>query len=353
MLMRFLERVEIGRSIGLYSGAQIEWGDLNAAAMNFNIGYTRWRDGEAISDKTQFDVASLTKIVATSLLSMHAVEAAKLDLEEKLVYYWPELKGWGEHYTLADLLSHQTPLAAWHNFAALLPESKWGSDFARAEITRLCLEYPVRRTEDGKLDASTEYTDLGFILLGTLLERVLEAPLCDSFDRLVVQALELESTCFGPISYPKHVNCACTKWYKGLPLQGIVDDDNARCMGGVAGHAGVFSSATDLGKICRALLKADTRLPFSQKTLQKFWDAKATNSRFALAWDRATGHDSLSGMPESKQILGHLGFTGCSLWINRDSHKYWILLSNRNHGVLPPSELAGIRRDLGKIANSE
>lgn len=350
MHMQFYEKLETGRCIGLYSGLQIQWGSVTGAQEDIAMGQTRWRGGCEIDGETLFDIASLTKVVCTSLLCMYAVAEGRLCLEQSLSHYWPELKSWGDDFNLAQLLAHQTPLAAWHNFAAQIPQEQWGEPQARTAMKALCLQYPLRRKDSGELQASTEYTDLGFMLLGFLLENALGDSLDALFMRHVAQPLGLENTCFRPQVLER---CACTKWVKGLPLQAVPDDDNARALGGVSGHAGLFSCARDLGVLCRALLTEDARLPYLAKLLESFWDYTPQASRFALAWDRATGEQSLSGMPQSTNVIGHLGFTGCSLWLHRQTRRYWILLCNRTHGVFPPDRLAGIRRELGQIANSE
>lgn len=256
------------------------------------------------SEATLFDIASLTKPLSTVTLAMLALEAGKLSLGDRPR---PE-------FTVEDLLSHASGLPAWK----LLGHS-------RDEILHAVMQEPL----ESPPRTVARYSDLGFILLGATIEKSLGAPL----DRLFAQRIATPLTIGTTFNPPDHAACAPTE----NGLQGSVHDENAQAMGGVAGHAGLFSTARDVSRLAHALVTAwhgarSSSLPrlVPQARLRQFWTPSTVpGSTWCLGWDRPAATGSSAGTRWPREGVGHLGFTGCSLWIDPPRARWVVLLSNR------------------------
>lgn len=247
--------------------------------------------GAADAD-TVFDVASLTKPLATASLVM----LKGIGLDETV----------RPGVTVFHLLSHSSGLPAWK---LLGPDPVTA---ARAEP----LAYPT--------GTRSIYSDLGFILLGDHVARRCGRSLAELFRDAIAAPLEIETT-YAPAFDPSRI-APCEG------LRGVVHDENARAMGGVAGHAGLFSTARDVAVIARALLAAwrgDGGL-FPPDALRRFWSpANVPGSTWCLGWDRPSPGASQAGTRWPRSGVGHLGFTGCSLWLDPPRGRAVALLSNR------------------------
>jgi len=191
----------------------------------------------------------------------------------------------------------------------------------------------------------TQYSDLGFILLGWLVEAITGQCLDSAFDRLVASRIGLKSTFFVPVargiaqSPPIDMDqIAATEFCptRRRILLGEVHDDNAWVLGGVAGHAGLFSTAGDVQAICEAWLDAwsgSSGAPLPGKVVREMWDRDATpgDSTRMLGFDTPTPGASSAGSKAPASLVGHLGFTGTSLWIEPASRVTVVLLTNRVH----------------------
>jgi CubicO group peptidase (beta-lactamase class C family) len=257
----------------------------------------------ACSDATPFDIASLTKPLSTVTLTMMALEAGKLALDDRPR---PE-------FTVEDLLAHASGLPAWK----LLGHS-------RDEILRAIMHEPL----ESPPRTVARYSDLGFILLGATVENALGAPLDQLFRERIATPLALDLT-----FNPRHRElCAPTEH----GLQGVVHDENARAMGGVAGHAGLFATAQEVSRLTHALVTAwhgaRSMLPrlVPRERMHQFWSASTVpGSTWCLGWDRPAATGSSAGTRWPRDGVGHLGFTGCSLWIDPPRARWVVLLSNR------------------------
>jgi CubicO group peptidase (beta-lactamase class C family) len=207
-------------------------------------------------------------------------------------------------------LCHATGMPAW----------KLLGDGARSEIVDRVRAEPLERPAG----TSSVYSDLGFILLGDLLERVGGTTLDQLFRAEVAPDLDIG---YGPREPER---CAPTE----NGLCGVVHDENARALGGVAGHAGLFSHARDVAEICRSLLRAwhgEAGL-VAQSTLRRFWSpCDIAGSTWCLGWDRPSTVASSAGNRWPRDGVGHLGFTGCSIWLDPSRGRAVVLLSNRVH----------------------
>jgi len=299
---------------------------------------------------TLFDVASITKAVVTSVLAMGEVAAGRLALELPVVELLPEFAGPERaRVTVRQLLSHSSGLPAhrpfWRQVAA--------SPSERRAISLLAAREPLEY-EPG---ARSVYSDLGFIVLGWLLERVGGERLDVAARRLITAPLGLEATTFMSLSDPEErarvlgersiaATQLCPERHR--VLIGEVDDLNAMAMGGIAGHAGLFSTATELSRIAAALCGAwrgdgagagGVAPLVDRDVIRTFWSpAGVPGSTWRLGWDGPAAVGSQAGTRFSRTGVGHLGFTGCSLWIDPARDTWIVMLSNRVHPAVPKDD---------------
>jgi len=293
---------------------------------------------------TVYDVASLTKAAMTSVLTMQLVDRGTLSLEEPVAARVPDFQGPGKDgVTLRHLLAHASGLPAHRPFwssAAAAPSERWAISLMAAHEP---LEYPT--------GSKSVYSDLGFIVLGWLLERAAGLRLDVQAARGILQPLGLGSTTFVNLSDTEararllsNRSVAATQLcpQRRRVVLGEVDDLNAYAMGGIAGHAGLFSDATDLGLLAGALCAA-WKSPtgsniVSRETIRAFWSpAGIPGSSWRLGWDGPAPEGSQAGSRLSRAAVGHLGFTGCSLWIDPERELWIVMLSNRVHPEVPPA----------------
>lgn len=275
--------------------------------------------GDAIGNTDEpklFDIASLTKPVCTATLCMLLSEEEKLD-SGLLRNDMAEIEA---------LLSHTSGLPAWKPYYLEIPAEEIGSEKAKQYILNAIRNEPRL----SKIGVLCEYSDLGYILLGDLLEKTTGKPLDKLFQEKIANPLGLRQTRFGPVA-----NALPTEycpWRKKV-VQGTVHDQNAFAMGGVAGHAGLFSTTDDLHIFMKALTAAARGESswLRQKTACAFLDFETRHGTFVLGWDTPTFGTSSSGRYFSPHSIGHLGFTGCSIWCDLDRNFWVILLTNRTY----------------------
>ncbi len=267
---------------------------------------------------TLFDIASLTKPLSTATLAMMAIEEGALALDDRPR---PDV-------TVEQLLTHSSGLPAWKRLGD-----------SRAEVLRAVAAEPL----ESPPGAVARYSDLGFILLGAAVEHALGEPLDAAFGRRIAQPLGV-GTAFGPRD---PAACAPTEG----ELRGIVHDENARALGGVAGHAGLFSTARDVSRIVHALVAAwhgvrstsTPRLLSPARVRQQWTPSGVPGSTWCLGWDRPAATGSSAGERWPKDGIGHLGFTGCSVWIDPAQARWVVLLSNRVHPTRANEEIKQLR----------
>ncbi|MBO4349694.1 MAG: beta-lactamase family protein [Proteobacteria bacterium] len=335
----------------LFSAAQLVVSDNHKNLVSLAIGKTRVfkskNDFNAISlpvnARTLFDVASLTKPIATASLMMKAIEEKVFSIHQKLVSidgmaFPPYLLS----NTIGDLLSHQTELVAWADFHGKLPRRD-DHENALRHVMHQIAQMPPR--EDGK---SWCYSDLGFILLGMMLEMAYGMDLGRVFNQKIARPLGLEKDMmFVPLEHVNRELITATCPFEGAYIQGHPDDANARALTHIAGHAGLFANAEAIAAFVRALLSKD--FPVIPEVIDAFIAYQSPRTPYALGWDRPTSDDSLSGRKKGDHVIGHLGFTGCSVWIDLDTQRSVTLLTNRTHLNQTPQSIAQLRRDIYKI----
>jgi len=286
------------------------------------------------SDDTVFDLASLTKVLATTTLVMRQVERGLLSLDDPVARHIP---GWRDEgavvVTIRDLLSHCAGLPA---HLPLYRDHRGRAAF-EAAIVHTPRSYEPR--------ATSVYSDLGFMLLGFVLDAI--APLATQFDTLRVHMGNIQDLQFNPPAVWKR-RTAPTRldpWRQRL-LIGEVDDDNAWALDGTAGHSGLFGVVGSVGECARHFLQVlDGRTgAFTRETAQTFITRRTEipGSSRALGWDTMLPTSSC-GTRLSPQSFGHVGFTGTSLWIDPERSIYVALLTNRVHPTPDNNAIARIR----------
>jgi CubicO group peptidase (beta-lactamase class C family) len=298
---------------------------------------------EPMTEDTIFDAASLTKVVATTPAVMLLVERGKVKVDERVSVYIPEFTGEGrETVTIRELMTHTSGLPE-----DIETKTDW---HGQAEaIKKACAE--KLRTPPG---TSFKYSDINFILLGEIVQRVSHTPLEVFVQREIYGPLKMTDTGYLP-SPEKLPRVAPTEVVDGKPWRGVVHDPTSRHMGGVAGHAGLFTTAADLARYARMLLNLGeldgVRIfkPETVKLMTTVQSPRAISAKRGLGWDIDTAFSGPRGEIFPVGSYGHTGWTGGSLWIDPFSKTFVIFLSNRNHPTEAGSVIA-LRRKLGTLA---
>jgi CubicO group peptidase (beta-lactamase class C family) len=288
---------------------------------------------------TPFDLASLTKPIATATVVMRLADTGSVALDERVGVHFEEWRGpERREATVADLLEHASGLPS-----RLLDQAPAGRREFEHDICTLPLEYAPR--------ARSLYSDLGFILLGFLAADRGSASLADQF-AAVVSPIASGLTFTLP-SDTRRLAAPTTAMdedlRRGRTLVGEVHDNYAAALGGSAGHAGLFGTAPDVGAYAGVVLRAargDTRgpAPFRPSLVRRFTTRSLVpGSSRALGWDTMLPTSSC-GTRMSSSAFGHVGFTGTSLWIDPARDRYFVLLTNRAHGGGSLEQMRDVRR---------
>lgn len=292
--------------------------------------FTYDEDAPAVTPATVFDLASVSKVVATTAAAMILHQRGRLDLDARLGDILPGFVIGMEHgsgkvrVTLRMLLTHSSGLPGYVKF------------FETCSTPEALLRAALQLSLEAQPGSRTEYSDPGFILLGKALEVLAGEPLDAFCNREIFAPLGLATTCFRPVaaSWSAIPPTEHDTWFRNRVIQGEVQDENASVLGGVAGHAGVFSNVADLLRFARCILdrgrSESGEQIFNSATLDLFATRQTTpdgKSR-ALGWDVPTPPSS-SGQFFGPRSIGHLGYAGTSLWIDPDQSLAVALLTNR------------------------
>ncbi|HEX2092510.1 MAG TPA: serine hydrolase, partial [Longimicrobiaceae bacterium] len=309
---------------GVFPGAALVVGRRGGVVRMRGYGRPgRPAPGPVDGDGTLYDLASLTKIAGTTAAVMALVEDGRLRLDAPVRRYVPGFTGrWKQRVTVRHLLSH----------TAGLPAGEWlyGSARSPEGALRKTLEVPLLRPPGERM----EYSDLGFILLAEVAERAAGEPLDRYLARKVYAPLGMSSTMYLPprVSWPETAPTALDS-ERDYVLWGVVHDANAFRLGGITGHAGLFSTARDLAVFAQTMLNGGsygTRRIYSPETVRRFSQTRTMPGRRALGWDTPALRSS-AGSYFSPRSYGHTGFTGTSLWIDPERDVFVVLLANRTY----------------------
>ncbi len=306
-----------------FPGAYAAVGDARDEPLAYAAGRIDWAaDAPPPDPETLWDLASLTKVVGTTSAVLRLVGEGRVALDAPVQRYLPE---WGgperARVTVRHLLTHSSGLPAWRPLykEATSPES--------------ALALVVATTPDTLPGVRYVYSDLNFILLGTITARVSGRPLDAQLRERVFAPLGMLDTRYRTpaAELPRIAPTEYDPW-RQRKVRGEVHDENAYALGGVSGHAGLFSTGADLARLGRAYLNGgelDGRRVFDGRTLAEFTRVQDTSvSRRALGWETPTGSNS-AGHYLSPRAFGHTGFTGTSLWMDPERGVYVLLLTNR------------------------
>ncbi len=301
----------------------------------------------SVDGDTIFDLASLTKVLATTTIALQLRARGDFDLEMPVRDLVPTWRAEDRTQVLVrDLLEHSSGLPACRDYFRTLGDRE---GFVRA-ISEEPLEYTPR--------TRAIYSDLGFILLGVVLERCGGESLADLFARW-----RADIGVAGPLDFRPplewHPRTALTEHYeaRGTTLQGVVHDQNAEALGGVAGHAGLFGTAAAVGAVARWWLQRlqgddDAALGVRARDAEMFTRRSTVpGSSRALGWDTMLPTSSC-GTRMSARAIGHTGFTGASVWIDPARDAYYVLLTNRVLASNTSDEIQKVRRDFHDAANT-
>lgn len=269
---------------------------------------------------TVFDLASLTKPVATATCVMKLVEEGRLDLDDPVAQHISEFAASGkESITIRHLLTHQ---------GGLIADNALGDydDGPEEAVRRICALKPQAAPGERFI-----YSDVGFIALGKVVEKIAGKNLHEYSQAAIFQPLGMLETGFLPREELK-LRAAPTQRREGKWMPGEVHDPRAYRLGGIAGHAGLFSTAGDLARYARMMLAAGDERVLRPETIATMTAAvRVSRGTRGLGWDKRSPYSSNRGEGFSGQAFGHGGFTGTAIWIDPGLDLYVIFLSNRVH----------------------
>jgi CubicO group peptidase (beta-lactamase class C family) len=338
--------VKQGLMAGGFPGAAVVVGRRGAIVWEKGYGSPDWGFGlpSVQVRSTLYDLASLTKVVATSAAAMVLYDSGKLKLDAPVSRYLPQFRGGDKgRVTVRDLLTHRSGLPAGRSLAL--------AHNAR-QARRLIIETPLEVPPGTR----SEYSDVGADVLGFVIEAIAGERLDRFVSRTIYRRLGLQNTMFVP-GRERRARVAPTENnpLRGYPIRGEVHDDAAFALGGVAGHAGLFATASDLAVFAQMMLnrgKYNGVRIVSDTTVARF--TQRTAGSRALGWDMCIGGGSC-GFHMGPRSYGHTGYTGTSLWIDPDQQMFVIVLTNWVHAapsahVAPIAVLADVRSDVADIA---
>ena len=333
---------------GVASGIAIAVGRYGRLIHLRGYGTTDWAPGsDAVSDSSLFDIASLTKVVATTTAAMMLEEDGRLDLDRPVRLYVPELKARAKAaITSRMLLTHS---AGFEAGAPLYRKSRGRAAFLR-QINLRPLKY--------KPGTGSMYSDWDMVVLQSVIERIAKQPLDSFVAQRVFGPLGMRDTRFNPdrsdAALLRRIVATENDPARGGLLRGVVDDQNAFALGGVAGQAGLFSSARDLAVFAQMLLdggghRGTTLL--HPETIARWTARQMPMSSRALGWD-APAPGASSGHYFSPRSFGHTGYTGTSIWVDPERSLFVVLLMNRINSRGASDEHLPIRRAVSDAVQS-
>jgi CubicO group peptidase (beta-lactamase class C family) len=345
--LRKIDQV-VARAIksGGFPGAAVVVGRRGAAVWEKGYGNISWVGrNPVVPTRTIYDLASLTKVVATTTAMMILHDEGKIHLGDYASRYLPSFSGGGrDAITVQQLLEHRSGLPAGRDL--------WRLAYTPSDARRAALSSDLECMPG----TCYIYSDLGADVLGFIVEEITGQNLDDFVQHRVFQPLGMQDTYFRP-HWTLRDRIAPTELTppRGYPLRGEVHDENAFALGGVAGHAGLFSTASDLAIFAQMMLNGGqlngVRI-VSDSAVRLFTRRADVPGTRALGWDTC-GHNGSCGKYLSARAFGHTGFTGTSMWIDPDRDLFVILLTNRVHAARarrPAKVIADIRADVSDAA---
>lgn len=338
-------------------------------------GFHDYSKSRPVTTETIYDLASVTKVVATTQVMMFLESRQLIDMERTVADYLPELKSTNKgNLLIKDIMAHEAGLIAYiPHFAKTLEGGKWKSGYYKAapeegfnvpvaenmyasdalpdSVWKWTVESELRRLPHGRRKHSYLYSDLGMYIMQKVMERVINQPLDEFLEQNFYDPLGIYSLTYHPLKKFDKERIAPTEQdgtFRRSLVQGYVHDQGAAMLGGVAGHAGLFGTANDLAIIMQMMLQNGNyggRNLLERKTIKNFTDRQSAQSRRAWGWDKpALERDKggNAGVLASKNSFGHTGFTGTAVWADPDNNLIYVFLANR---VYPSADNNGLFKD--------
>ena len=340
--------VETGIRAGIYPGAVLVIGRRAGVIHARGFGHLTWSTRSPVPspDSTLWDLASLTKVVGTTAAVMRLLEEQRIELDAPLVRYLPRFTGGGrDRVRIRQLLDHTSGLPSYLEFFRLTR--------TRDSAISLLYRTPLRRPPG----TAVEYSDLNFLLLGLVVENVSGEPLERFVTRTVLEPAGMTRSPYRPGVTTARQTAPTGQW-RGHPICCRVNDQNAERMGGVAGHAGLFSTGVDLARFARLWLNhgsVDGRRVFQPATVRTFLTPDSAAATRLLGWERPDPRyrdDSAYGHLLSQRAFGHTGWTGTLMWVDPDRDLFLVLLTNRSFGPRMGHSIRALRAVRGALADA-
>lgn len=333
---------------GVFPGAVLAVVDDKGVLYQQSFGYSQLEPVKNMMKKeTIFDLASLTKVVATTIAIMQLIEKGQINLWDYIKPYYPDLPKDKEEITIFNLLNHTSA------FQAIV--CLWNQGFTYEEKIRYILNLPL----ETRVSEKVIYSDINFILLGDLIWQITGQRLDEYATQHIFCPLRMSMTVFNPLKnlpFTNKKDYAATekcKW-RDRVIVGEVHDENAYSFNGISGHAGLFSTVNDMCIFLQMLLNRgvyrNMRVLSSQsvRLMIKDWTYNLTSHR-GLGWDLIKNPHSSGGVLFTPSAFGHTGFAGTSLWIDPELRLGVILLTNRVHPTRENQEIISMRPRLHNL----
>lgn len=329
------------RSKNVFPGGVLLIGHQDKVIFHKAFGrYTYSDKSTKVKTKTIFDLASLSKVVGTTSAAMLLSDLQKMNLQDQVKKYLPEFaNNKKDSINIYHLLTHRSGLPAFRPF------------YKSASSAEEVIDKVMNSKLSFEPGTSARYSDLGMITLQKVIEKITNSTLDKFLEENLFSKLEMTNTLYNPRGKLKK-ECAPTEYdsyWRKKTIQGEVHDETASLLNGVAGHAGLFSTSTDLAKFAHVLVNNGLwgeKQIFSPVTIEEWTTQQFENSSRGIGWDTKYGKYSSAGKLFSKNSFGHTGFTGTSIWIDKERKLFVILLTNRVNPSRHNKKIIKFRRDL-------
>ncbi len=347
-------------------GCQIVIARRGKIVFNKAYGYHTYDSLAPVDENTIYDLASITKIAATTQALMFLEERQIIDMDKKISVYLPELKGTNkEHMILRDILTHQAGLwpflpfwqqtnidsKASTTYYSQFPDEKfkfqisdglYSSNLVQDSVWQWVKNSKLREKKKGE-PYDYKYSDMGYYMLKRMIERLVNQPMEDFLQQNIYDPMGLSTLSYLPLcKFPQNIVAPTEhdNYFRKTLVYGLVHDQGAAMLGGVAGHAGLFSNALDLAKLMQMNLQDGSyggQQYFMKGTVERFTKKQYDSNRRGMGWDKPVPGEwnSPTSRFASKSSFGHTGFTGTAAWVDPEFDLVYVFLSNR---IYPDAE---------------
>ncbi|MDU0201713.1 serine hydrolase domain-containing protein [Paenibacillus sp. MAH-36] len=342
-MSRITEFLQQARNEKAFSGAAYAIGNSDGITEQGAVGTLYW-DGPSVQPDSIWDLASVTKPIAVLPL-MVMLEHGECYLDDVIAHFLPHYKDTDKaNLTLRQLLAHTSGIPGQQPLYQTSP--------TKEELLAAVRNLPLRFAPD----TDVEYSSQGYMILGEIIEAIAGDSLDVVLKQLVLEPIGMSQTLFNP-GAQLHPRIAATEYceWRGTTVIGEVHDENAVVMGGMAGHAGLFSTAEDMSQLCQAMLRLGETAKgrfLQPETVRLMTNNQTSSLKLArgLGWQAKDRHDSPAGDLFSMSSYGHTGFTGTSIWMDPEDDVFAVLLTNRVHPKRTSTAIKRIRSIFHNLA---